>query len=414
MGRYAYEALDKSGNNKNGEIEAASQEEAIAKIRAQGMFPTGVRAKSKKSSKRQDTAASTRSPRKKAMTFGGVRRKELTTFTRQFSTLVDAGLPFVRSLRILEEQLKPGVLKNAVMDIADDVEGGSALWEAMSKHPNVFDKLYVNMVKAGEAGGVLDQIFQRLADFMEKSQKLKRAIIGALIYPVFVLLFAGGILVVIMVFIVPKFQKMFSEMDLELPGITILLTSISTYLFNNWLLLLIVPALAFLAIWIAGKTTKGRYAIDMTKLYIPVFGQIVRKSSVSRFCRTLGTLIVSGVPILEALTIIKDATGNVVVGNAVVDVHGSIKEGDTIAEPLRHNPVFDNMCVNMIAVGEETGELDKMLIKIADNYDNEVDNLVAAMMSLLEPFMIIGLGVAVGFIVIALFLPLVSLIQQIG
>jgi len=262
---------------------------------------------------------------------------------------------------------------------------------------------------------VLDEILARLADYREKAQRLQQKIVGALVYPVAVISIAGCILAFIMIFIIPKFEQMFKEMELgELPPLTALLLFIANTLVTYWYLLIFSPVLAIVGLRFLVKTPQGRLLVDKFKLKIPIFGIIISKSSVSRFCRTLGTLVQSGVPILDALSIIKNATGNQVVANAVETVHNSIKEGDTIAEPLRHSGVFDDLVVNMIQVGEETGELDKMLIKVADTYDSEVDTLVGAMMSLLEPFLIIGMGATVGFIVIALFMPLIDIMNKIG
>ena len=341
-----------------------------------------------------------------------VSQKQVTSFTRQLATLLDAGLPVVRSLDILQHQQKQGMLKQALAEVKEDVEGGAALSEAMSKHTSVFDKLYVNMVRAGEAGGVLDEILSRLADYREKALRLQQRIVGALVYPAAVITIAAGILCGIMIFIIPRFQQMFSEMDLQLPAITLFLMWIANTVANFWFVLVFAPVLVWGGVRFAAKTPQGRLLMDRIKLNLPVFGTILAKSAISRFCRTLGTLVQSGVPILDALSIIQNATGNQVVANAVGSVHNSIKEGDTIAEPLRHCGVFDDLVVNMIQVGEETGELDRMLVKVADTYDSEVDTLVAALMSLLEPILIVGLGAVVGFIVIALFMPILEMMSQ--
>lgn len=344
-----------------------------------------------------------------------VNQKQLTAFTRQLATLLDAGLPLVRSIDILQNQIPPGLLKAAVVAVKEDVEGGSALSDALARHPAVFDKLYINMIRAGEAGGVLDLILSRLADYREKAQRLQQKIAGAMIYPAAVISIAGCILGFIMVFIIPRFQVMFEEMNLgPMPVLTQLLLFTASTMTQFWYVLIFVPPLLWTAVNYAGQTGPGRLFLDKLKLKLPIFGIIISKSAISRFCRTLGTLIQSGVPILEALSIIKNATGNQVVANAIEQVHTSIKEGDTIAEPLRYSGVFDDLVVNMIQVGEETGELDKMLIKVADTYDSEVDTLVGAMMSLLEPFMIVAMGGAVGFIVIGLFMPLIRMMEQLG
>jgi len=411
MATFAYEALDSQGQVVRGEIEAASSEEAIVKIRNKSYFPTNVK---EKSSKRQRATAARSGKRKRAFAFGKVKPKQLTTFTRQLSTLQDAGLPIVRSLKILEEQQKPGVLKNQLGDVAEDVEGGSTLSEALAKHPKTFDKLYVNMVRAGEAGGVLDAILERLATFMEKSQRLKKQVISALIYPAAVITVAGLILVAIMMFVIPKFEAMFKDMRMTLPQLTMMLIGASNWLKNYWYLIPLGPIAVLILVKAVGANKTGRYVIDTIKLKIPLFGMIIRKSTVSRFARTLGTLITSGVPILEALSIVKEATGNAVFETAMGRVHDSIREGENIAGPLAQTKIVDAMVLNMVDVGEETGELDKMLLKVADTYDEDVDALVSGLMSLIEPLLIVGLGGIVAFIVISLFLPLISLMQQIG
>ncbi|MFC1805745.1 type II secretion system F family protein [Planctomycetota bacterium] len=406
---FTYEALDSQGQEVKGEIEAVSSEEAIVKIRNKSYFPTNVK---EKAVKRQRAVGGSR--KKKSFAFGKVKAKNLCTFTRQLSTLQDAGLPIVRSLKILEEQQKPGVLKNQLAEVAEDVEGGSTLSEAFSKHPKTFDKLYVNMVRAGEAGGVLDSILERLAAFMEKSQRLKKQVVSALIYPAAVISVAGLILAGIMVYIIPKFKEMFSDMRIELPVLTQMLITISDWLKNYYYLIPLIPFTIFVVVKVVSANRTGRYIIDKIKLKIPLFGQIISKSVISRFCRTLGTLIASGVPILEALSIVKEASGNAVIENALGRVHDSIREGENIVGPMAQCKIVDAMVLNMIDVGEETGELDKMLIKIADTYDEDVDALVGGLMSLIEPLLIVFLGGAVGFIVVALFMPLIALMQNIG
>ncbi len=415
MSVFVYQALDRQGREVKDEIEAASQEEAASLIRKKGLYPTGLKPKSERRAKRSITTAVVKQKGKAAFLLGGrVNRKQLTQFTRQFSTLQNAGLPVVRSLQILESQLKPGMMKNSLVDVTDDVQGGSSLSEAFAKHPKVFDKLYVNMVRAGEAAGMLDVIFQRLAEFMEKSQKVKRQVVGALVYPVAVVLIASSILFFVMAYIIPSFQKMFSDMHLTLPIITSVLIELSSFLQRWTLLLPLFPiGIIFLYKTIAATGT-GRLTIDKLKLRIPLFGPIIRKAMISRFSRTLGTLISSGVAILEALSIVKGTAGNVVIANAIGQVHDSIREGDTIAQPLRQSGCFDEIVVNMIEVGEETGDLDKMLIKVADTYDDEVDVAVAGFMSLFEPLLIIFMGGAVGFIVVSLFMPLITLIDKFG
>ena len=416
MSSYTYEAMDTHGKEVKAEIDAASEADALEKIRALNLFPTKVNLKGGKGGGAPGFHTPQAVTKKKGGGFSlswRVKPKELTAFTRQFATLLDAGLPVVRSLDILFNQLKPGKLKAAVGEVKEDVEGGSSLSEGLMKHPTVFDKLYVNMIRAGEAGGVLDEILERLADYREKAQRLQQKIIGALVYPIAVVVIASCILSFIMIFIIPKFAEMFKEMDIgELPMSTQILMSISNAMLNYWYILIFTPLLFWLIYKLIVRTPRGRLVMDAIWLKVPIFGSIISKSAVSRFCRTLGTLVTSGVPILEALSIIKLATGNAVVANAVDTVHNSIKEGDTIAEPLKHSGVFDDLVVNMIQVGEETGELDKMLMKVADTYDNEVDTLVSALMSLLEPVLIVAMGLTVGFIVIALFMPLIKIMDR--
>jgi len=413
MAEYRYEAIDSRGREVRSTVEARSSTEAAEKIRRKGLFPTHIHAPGA----REGAAPAAARKGGRGVFLGRVSSNELTQFTRQFATLMDAGLPIVRSLDILDEQLTPGLLKSTVQQVRADVESGSSLSEAMARHPRAFDKLYVNMVKAGEAGGVLDSILTRLADFREKSQRLRSKVIGALIYPAAVVTIACIILTVIITVVIPKFEEIFRDFLGErgsLPAVTQLLIGTATAVRSVWYLLPAIPFGLWLAFRLVSMNPRGRYLIDSIKLHIPVFGTVTRKSAISRFARTLGTLVSSGVPILDALSIIKGATGNAVVANAVGEVHSSIREGDTIAAPLRHSGVFDSIVVNMIDVGEETGELDKMLIKVSDNYDNEVDALVNGMMSLLEPFLIIGMGVTVGFIVIALFMPLIEIVRLMG
>lgn len=408
---FQYEAMDGRGQEVRSELEAASQEEAITKIRALGHFPTQVRVKG-----RRATVAAAGPKRKgKTFTFGRVGNKQLTQFTRQMSTLQDAGLPILRSLRILEGQTKPGVLKNALQDIVEDVEAGSTLSEAMEKHPKAFDRLYVHTVRAGEAGGVLDQIMRKLAEFMEKSVALRRRVIGAMVYPVMVIGVAVFILVAIMLFIVPKFREIFDKFNIpNMPTPTVVLITVSNLVGHYWYLIPGIPVVLWIILKAIKATVGGRYAIDWILMKTPIVGSIVNRQAIARFARTLGTLIASGVPILEALNITRETVGNAVVSRALGQVHDSIREGESIAGPLRQSGVVDPIVINMVDVGEETGELDKMLTKVADTYDEEVDHLVGSLVSALEPIMIIFLGGTIGFIVISLFLPLVKLIQEVG
>jgi type IV pilus assembly protein PilC len=345
-----------------------------------------------------------------------VSTKALTEFTTQLSTLQDAGLPIVRSLRILEGQMPRGPFKSVMVEVTEDVESGSPLSEAMAKHPGVFDDLYSNMVKAGEAGGVLDVILSRLASFMEKAQRLKKRIKGAMIYPVVVAFVTLAILLLIMIFVVPKFEEVFKSLPQagELPALTRALQSFSRFLVEKWWLLLLIIIALVMLVKLFGRTRFGRRFLDRVKMNMPIIGPLVRKVVIARFSRTFGTLIASGVPILEALQICQETAGNSLMADALVKVGASVTEGGTIAEPLGESGIFDDIVINMVDVGEETGELDKMLIRIADNYDDEVDISVGSLTSIIEPVLIVFLGAAVFLIVLGLFLPLLKLVETIG
>ncbi len=422
MATFAYEALNASGKPQKGTIEAANSDEAIQRIKAQGYFPQAIREQKVKKSAVAESGA-TKKKRKGGggISIGGVSPKNLTIFTRQLSTLQDAGLPLLRSLQILESQAKPGPLKNTLINVCEEVEGGTSLSEAMAKSPKCFNTLYTKMVNAGEIGGVLDIILQRLAEFMEKSERLKRKIKGAMVYPIVVIVVAALIMTFIMVFIIPKFEVIFMDFGVALPGITLWLINTSRWVAGNgpgqipFQGGLILGGAAFLSIvfWkLIRKAGPGRAVTDRLLVIAPIFGKLIRKTTIARFTRTLGTLISAGVPILEAVTITAQTSGNAVYEKALMKVHDSIREGESFAEPLRLSKTCDPMVVNMIDVGEETGELDAMLIKIADNYDEEVDVAVGALVSLLEPLMVVGLGGMVGTIVVAMFMPLVAMIES--
>jgi type IV pilus assembly protein PilC len=410
MPTFKFEALDTSGQEVKDSVEATNEDEASQKIKAMGYFVTkltaGAAAKAGKKKKGKKTGKS-----RKTFTIGGVSQKMLCTFTRQFSTLQDAGLPVLRSLRILEKQMKPSVLKNALIDVVEDVESGSTLSEALGKHPKAFDRLYVNMVKAGEAGGALEVILQRLAEFKEKAQTLKRKIVGAMVYPAVVIMVAVSILTFIMVMIIPKFKKIFDEFGLALPQATKILIDVSDWTAAYWYVIPLFPLSVYLLLKLIRLSRAGNYILDRITLWIPIIGGLVEKTIVARTMRTLGTLVSSGVPILEALAIVKETANNAVFERMFQRVLESIREGDTIADPLREARLVDDMVVNMVEVGEETGDLDTMLYKVADFYDEEVDNTVKALISLLEPMMIVFLGGVIGGIVISLFLPLIKLLE---
>src|SRR4051794_23322803 len=408
MPTYKYEAMDTSGKEVKDTVDAANEEEATQKIKQMGYFVTKI---TEVASAKKGKKGGAKKKKGKPFTIGGVSMKKLCQFTRQFSTLQDAGLPVLRSLRILQGQMKKGVLKNALEDVVEDVESGATLSEAFSKHPKCFDRLYVNMVKAGEAGGALEIILKRLADFKEKAQSLKRKITGAMVYPVVVILVAVSILTFIMLFIIPKFEKIFKDFNMKLPALTEMLMATSKWFANYWYVLPLFPLSFWLLLKLIRMSKSGSYAVDRIYLWIPIVGGLIEKTIVARTTRTLGTLVSSGVPILEALAIVRETANNAVFERLFQRVYESIREGDTIAQPLKESRLVDDMVINMIDVGEETGDLDSLLYKIADVYDEEVNVLVESLISLLEPLMVVVLGGIVGTIVIALFMPLLKLLD---
>ena len=412
---YQYEAMDNTGTEVKETIEAASAAEAQQKIKEKGFFVTKIAEKGRGKKKKEPEKKKTTGPRRRrGFSFGKVKAKHLCTFTRQLSTLQDAGLPILRSLKILEGQSKPGPLKNSLIGVIEDIESGNTLSEAMSKQPKAFDNLYVNMVKAGEAGGALEIILQRLAEFKERAQSLKRKVQGAMIYPCAVITVATLIVGFIMYYIIPKFKTIFMGFGTQLPAITELLITISDMVVKYFYLIPAIPVAVWLIIKIIRKNKTGEYVLDWASLKIPLMGQILSKSIVARTMRTLGTLVASGVPILESLTIARDTAGNAVFRKAFDNIYAAIREGESIATPLKEARIVDDMVVNMIDVGEETGALDNMMYKIADVYDEEVSVLVDGLVSLLEPMMVVILGFIVGFIVIALFMPLVKLLNDLS
>jgi type IV pilus assembly protein PilC len=411
---FKYEALDAHGKEVKAEIEALSSKEAISKIRNKGYFPTKVR--SKTAAKKVKVSKSARVQKRRSG--GKVKTKEMCQFARQLSTLQDAGLAILRSLRILEQQQKKGTLKRVLGYLSEDIEGGSTLSEAMGKHPRCFDRLFVNMVAAGEVGGVLDIILQRLADFMEKSERLKKKVKGAMVYPAVVMSAALIIVLGLMIFIVPTFAEVIQDMsdgEAKLPGLTQMLLDISDWLLArkglNAFIVVLSPFVIVSFFKLVKQFQRGRYVMDVINLKMPVIKQIVYKVSVARWCRTLGTLINAGVPILEAINIARETSGNEVYARMLQKVHHAIRQGETFAAPLKLSKTVDSLVVNMIDVGEETGDLDKMLEKIANNFDEEADVLVGSLMSLLEPIMILLLGGIVGTIVVAMFLPMIKIIE---
>ena len=427
MPKFNYVAMDSRGKETKGTLEVTNQNEAIGRLKEMGFFPTKVVEVSDKAKEADAKGAKGGGKKTKGKGGGslnikipgfgsGVKSKILSTFTRQLATLVDAGLPLLRGLKVLEKQERNPVLKGIIGDVGRSIEGGSTFSEALAQHPKVFNRLFINMVKAGEIGGVLEVALSRLAEFMEKAEKIKGKVIAAMFYPVAVMFVAVAILLVLMIFVIPKFRDIFKDMlpGESLPPFTRFVLAISEAVKDNFIVVFICGAIVVFAFVSLVKTRFGRRLFDRFKLNMPGLGPVVSKVAIARFTRTLGTLVSSGVPILQSLNIVKETSGNVIIGEAVEAVHESVKEGETITAPLEAANVFPPMVISMVDVGEQTGALPEMLMKIADNYDEEVDNAVAAMTSLLEPVMIVFLAVIVGSIVIALFLPLIKLMEGIG
>ena len=457
MPTFMFEAIDAAtGKEIRDTVDATNENEAQATIRSMGYMVTKIKAQK---------AGATAGGKKPGRTFalGKVKQKELTLFTRQLSILQDAGLPILRSLKVLAEMQKPGGLKNALLDTCDEIEGGATLSEAMSKSPKCFDRLYCNMIRAGEAGGALEVILRRLSEFMERASALRRKVKGALVYPIVVISVAVGILSFIMITIVPQFKTIFDDFGTTLPPMTQVLIDISSILSTGyvggsgddpgrqvlplpgWCFIPLVPFLFMWVIKIVRMSNYGAMGWDLFTLKMPIFGQLVEKNLVARCCRTLGTLLGAGVPILEGLNITKETTGNKMFEKMFSHVSDRIRDGEAIAQPMKDaavptynvvagmfwtifvpglgallymtkakKPILDDLVVNMVDVGEESGELDTMLYKVADTYDEEVAVLTESLTSLMEPILIIFLGGAVGFIVVALFLPLIKLIQELS
>ena len=431
MAKFSYVALDSRGKEVSGVLESESSTAAVSRIREMGYFPTNVSETDKAAAKKSGKPSATTSPPApgkapgkkgigsidlKFLNSGKVKTKILTAFTRQLATLIDAGLPLLRGLDVLRKGERNPTLKRTLQQLAESVEAGSTFSEALSQHPKIFNKLYVNMVRAGEAGGVLDVTLSRLADFQEKAQKIKGKVVSAMVYPSVVIMVALGIVTFLMIVVIPRFQEIFTDLleGQKLPALTMFVLECSHLVKNQAPLVAGCIAALWFAVKLIGKTVKGRYYIDKLKLNAPIFGQLIRKVGIARFTRTLGTLVSSGVPILQALNIVRETSGNAVIAKAVSQIHDSVKEGERIVQPMEASGVFPAMVVSMVDVGEETGALPDMLMKIADVFDDEVDNAVGAITSLLEPVMIVFLALIVGTIVIAMFLPLINVITKLS
>jgi type IV pilus assembly protein PilC len=421
--------MDAKGREVEGVIEADNENRALTVIKDKGLFPTSVMDISGRRNLRGPARGGSTGSKGGAVTAkvqSGTQReikmpsflqpqikeKQIMIFTRQLATLVDAGLPLLRCLHVLQKQEQNPQFRATLSGMAESVEGGSTFAEAMSQFPKVFTPFFVNMIKAGETSGALQTILERLAEFMEKSQKIRNKVKGAMVYPMVVMVMAGVILTVLMVFVIPKFKEIFNDLlqGKSLPMLTEMVIGASTFVAQQWYIALAIIAACVVGFKAFKATKSGQIALDRISLKLPIFGTLIRKTAIGNFARTLGTLMTGGVPILQALNIVKEVTNNAVLSYAVAQVHDSVKEGETIVVPLEASGVFPSMVVSMVQVGEETGALPEMLMKIAENYDDEVDTAVDALTSVIEPIMIILLALIVGTIVIAMFLPMISII----
>ena len=416
MAKFRYVAMDSKGSEVQGTIDADGQSQAVTAVRARGLFPTKVTqvSSSAKGGGKAAAGGTGLSMELKMPKFlqARVKAKQLMVFTRQLATLVDAGLPLLRGLRILLKQEKHPALREALTGMGEAVEGGGTFSEALGQYPKIFDPLFISMVRAGEAGGVLEIVLERLAEFMEKAEKIKNKVKSAMVYPIVVLVAAMGILVFLLTSVIPKFEAIFNDLleGKALPVLTQFVIGISSFVKDRGVVILIVGAVIVVANKLFGKTPVGRVFRDRMRLKMPLFGPMFMKAAIARLTRTLGTLMSSGVPVLQALNIVRDTAGNEVIAQALQKVHDAVKEGETMATPFESSGVFPGMVVSMVDVGEETGALPEMLVKVADNYDDEVDTAVEGLTSIIEPIMIIVLALIIGVIVIAMFVPLISII----
>ena len=431
MATFQYIAMDAQGKEQRGTVDAADRAQAIAAVRAAGLFPSAIgEVKSAAPAAKKPAAKKGAAPAKKgglnkdikiniklpSFLTGRVKPKDLTTFTRQLATLVNAGLPLMRCIEVLKKQNQIPAMGNCLNGISESIAGGATFSEALTAFPKIFDNLYVNMVKAGEAGGVLEVVLNRLAEFAEKAQKIKNKVKGAMIYPSVVLLAAIGITAFLLTTVIPKFKQVFSDIlgDAALPAVTEFVMGVSDFVQHNGLQIAIGVAALIVIYKVVGHTKGGAYALDVMRLKVPVTGTLVKRTAISQVTRTLGTLLASGVPILQALQIVRDTSGNRVIANALQSVHDAVKEGESMTDPLAASGVFPPMVVSMVQVGEETGALADMLTRIANTYDDEVDNAVAGLTAAIEPALIIFLAVVVGTIVIAMFLPMIKIISSVS
>ena len=428
MPNFRYTALDQNGAEKTGFITADNKIAAMEMVRSQGLLvrecveSTKAEAKAAEKKKAPKKGGKGAKKEKKAGRAGAkVKQKEMMVFTRQLATLIDAGLPLLQSLNVLSKQEPNPDLRATIGALGESVQGGSTFSEALGAYPKMFNKLFVNMVKAGELGGVLEVVLKRLAEYQEKANRLRGKVVSAMVYPIIILVISVGILVFLMLAIVPKFKEMFEGQNMELPALSQFVFNFSDYCIHDDIIPVVPNAFVFIVLLVAAgigvgfwkKTPKGARVMDRFMLKIPKLGHLNKVSAVTRFSRTFGTLVASGVPILQALLITRDTAGNVIVADAITKIHDSVREGESIVTPMSACDVFPPMMISMVDVGEETGQLPDMLLKVAEVYDEEVDNAVSALTAMLEPLMIVFLAVVVGGIVLAMFMPMMEIIKNV-
>ena len=418
MANFLYLALDAKGEQTTGSVQASSESDAIQQLRSQGLYPTQV-VQEGKGTLGEGAKGKARGKKKVKKKAGGkVKAEVLSIFTRQLATLIEAGLPLLRGLNTLEKQEPDPIMRATINSLSESVQSGATFSESLAQHPKIFNKLFVNMVKAGELGGVLEVVLVRLAEYAEKAAKLKSKLTTAMVYPCIVMFIAVGILIFLLLVVVPKFKEMMADVG-ELPLISQIVFGASEnmlarpYVLPNAVWLFIVFGIFLMIFKAWASTKKGRFIVDTVMMKLPIIGDLQSKSAISRFTRTMGTLVTSGVPILQALTITRDTAGNVVVAKAIEGVHDGVKEGEAMVTPLQACGIFPGMVISMVDVGEETGQLPEMMLKIANVYDDEVDAAVGALTAVIEPIMIVFLAAIVGAIVMAIFLPLIKMMQSV-
>jgi type IV pilus assembly protein PilC len=402
MPHFAYSAVDSSGKAIKGILEADTEQLVIQKLHEQRLHVTDIRA-----TKGRTTGAKLFKGKK-------VKLKNIVVMSRQFATMIDAGIPMLRCLEILTNQSKDPVLKGALTDVTNDVRGGSSLNEALAKHPNVFSKLYINMIRAAEVGGVLDVILERLSGFLEYEMEVRGKIKSAMMYPILVLAFSMIMMFALFTFVLPKFKEIFNGMDVKIPPVTAFLFAVGDFCQRSWFVLVGLGIASFIGFKLYSKTQKGNYQLDVLKLRTPIVGDIILKMSIARFARTFGTLISSGVPMMRSLEIVSETTGNRVITEAIDGARVSIREGQKLSSPFEASGLFPSMVTHMVDIGEESGRLSEMLVKIGDFYDQEVEATVKGLTSMIEPMLIIFMGVIVGFIAISVMTPIFKLVNSIN